>query len=155
MPDFLGINGSRPAINLLSIIATVSGSILGIVVAISLVAFGLLQKVYVSYATTEFFQDKKLKQLFLWYISTIIVSLVAIGGIDSVFGPESHNLTYLSIILFVISITFLYPFSKSILSGAASQGKINEIASRIDYTSIHDLRYTQPLGLANVTISVL
>lgn len=155
IPNILGIHGPEAAINILTIIASVSGSILGIVVAISLVAFGLQQKVYVSYATMEFFQGNNLKRLFFLYIATIIVSLIAIGGIDDVLYLDYFNLTYLSIFLFIASITFLYPFTKSILSGATSKHKISDIANRIDYGSIQELSYTQSLGLANVPISVL
>lgn len=120
-------------LTILTIIPTALSSILGILVAIMLVLFGTLRKIYASYAFKELLQSYKLKSLFTLYISTILISIVAIVKKENIF------LSYLSIFLFFACIIILYPLFKSALDKPTSKIKIKKIIDEITFNNINKI----------------
>jgi len=135
MPNFnmLTIDDIPNILTILTIIPTALSSILGILVAIMLVLFGTLRKIYASYAFKELLQSYKLKSLFTLYISTILISIVAIVKKENIF------LSYLSIFLFFACIMILYPLFKSALGKPTSKIKIKKIIDEITFKKINKI----------------
>lgn len=127
---------SQTVISFLSLIVGALASIMGIIVAILLVAFELFRRRYATYAFKEFFQDKYLRNLFILYVSTILISIFALARLEDPVTTQNVNLSYLSILLFFACIIALYPCAKKILGSTMSKNKIREIVDRITYQSI-------------------
>ncbi len=142
---FQTIIGNERAIRgVLSGIVGALASILGIVVAILLVAFELFRKTYASYAFREFFQNKYLKNLFVLFISTILISVFSLFILKDPPTLRAAYLSYLSILLFIACMLALYPCAKRILTTTTSKAKIAEIANRIDSWAISSLGTFRP-----------
>jgi hypothetical protein len=135
MPNFnmLTIDDIPNILTILTIIPTALSSILGILVAIMLVLFGTLRKIYASNAFKELLQSYKLKSLFTLYISTILISILAIVKKENIF------LSYLSILLFFACIIILYPLFKSALDKPTSKIKIKKIIDEITFENINKI----------------
>jgi len=135
MPNFnmLTIDDIPNILTILTIIPTALASILGALVAILLVSYEILRKTYASYAFKELFQSGKLKSLFTLYISTILISIVAITKKENIF------LSCLSVSLFSFCIIMLYPLFKSVLDTSASKIKIKKIIDEITFTNINKI----------------
>ena len=80
----------------LSRIVGALASILGIVVAILLVAFDIIRKTYAFYAVKEFFEDKYLRRLFAIFVSTILISTYALFTMEKIPTARNVVLSYLS-----------------------------------------------------------
>jgi len=141
-PNLLKIDNTTVIIAVLSTMAGALAAILGILIAILMVAFELFRKTYVSYASREFFQNSTLKHLFTLFISTIIISIMSIMSIKHPLSLRNLNLFYFSIILFLFCMIILYPSFKAILTAANSKKKIEEIIDRINVTNINSLSTT-------------
>jgi len=138
------VGNERAIRGVLSGIVGALASILGIIVAILLVAFELLRKTYASYAFREFFQNKYLKNLFVLFISTILISVFSLLILKDPPTVRAAYLSYLSILLFIACMLALYPCAKRILTTTTSKAKIAEIVNRIDNQAISSLGIFRP-----------
>lgn len=132
LPNVLEIRNVSVGITVLSTIIGSLSAILGIVIAVMLVAFEILRKTYSAYAFKNFFQDEHLKEIFSIYTSTIIVSVLALASLSDPLNSRDINLIYLSLTLFVGSLLVLFPYSQKIISSTQSKKKIGDLVERID-----------------------
>ena len=153
IPNILGISSVQIATTILSVIIGSLASVLGIIIAVILVAFEILRKSYNIYAFKTFFKDEKLKELIILYIFTIIASLITLSTLSVPLNSRSINLIYTSLFLFIISLVILFPYSRIIISSTKSKEKIKEIVDQIDYSTIHSLNYLRPSIPPSVYIS--
>ena len=132
LPNVLEIRNVSVGISVLSTIIGSLSAILGIVIAVMLVAFEILRKTYSAYAFKNFFQDEHLKEIFSIYTSTIIVSVLALASLSDPLNSRDINLIYLSLTLFVGSLLVLFPYSQKIISSTQSNKRIGDLVKRID-----------------------
>ena len=144
IPNFCGFKNSTALIVVFSTIAGVLASILGIVVAILIVAFEILRKTYASYALKKLLQDKRFRLLLTFFISTILLSISSAPFIEETISVRALNLSYLSIILFFICLLLLYAYSKSIISSIISKKEIDEVIKKIGFAAIDQFDYFRP-----------
>lgn len=140
LPNVLGIRNVSVGITLLSTIIGSLAAILGIVIAVMLVAFEILRKTYSAYAFKSFFQDNQLKEIFSIYVSTIIVSVLTLSSLSDPLNSRDINLIYLSLILFVGSLIILFPYSQKIIGSTQSKKRIEDILEKIDGAAIRFFR---------------
>lgn len=136
LPNFLEIKDTSSAITILAVIVGALASILGIIIAILLVALEILRKTYTTYALRTLFENKQLKILFISYVSTIIVSILAIASLSDPLEPRDIGLTYFSLYLFIICISTLFPYSKQIIASSESKERITNLVNRIHYSAV-------------------
>lgn len=127
--------------NILSIIIGSLASILGIIIAILLVSFEILRQTYSHYALHGLFEYDNLKFLFSLFISSIIVSVIALVTLEDPLKIYNFNLLYLSIMLFGICLIILYPFVRKCLDITRSKKKIMDMIESINYS--HIMNYLQ------------
>jgi len=127
--------------NILSIIIGSLASILGIIVAILLVSFEILRQTYSHYALHGLFEYENLKFLFSLFITSIIVSVIALVTLEDPLKIYNFNLLYLSIILFGICLIILYPIVRKCLDITRSKKKIMDMIESINY--LHIMNYLQ------------
>jgi hypothetical protein len=130
---------SRPEslTTLLSTLAQTLGSIVGIAVAVILVAFQSLRSTYAGVAFRETFRGRALRQLVATYLTAIALSLFSLSTITSPVSPVTIALSYLAIGLFVACLLVLYPSIKTILSGTRiDAARIKQLAAAIDDTAV-------------------
>jgi len=127
--------------NILSIIISSLASILGIIIAILLVSFQILRQTYSHYALHGLFEYGDLKFLFSLFISSIIVSVIALVTLEDPLKIYNFNLLYLSIMLFGICLITLYPFVRKCLDITRSKKKIMDMIESINYS--HIMNYLQ------------
>ena len=138
-PNFLNIdfNNYDLTIKLFSNISVILASIFGIIIAIFLVSFQMFKKNYVSYSIKDFFKDANIVLLFISYLSGILISYISLTFIrQNNYSNKIVNLYYLSFFLFLICISFLYFFVKSILTSNYSNNKTEELISNLKYNDI-------------------
>ena len=142
IPNFLGINlfDHDTLIKLLSNISVILSSIFGIIIAIFLVAFQIFKDRYVSYSLGNFFKDSNFSAFFILYLTTISMSLISIFFIDNSIYQITiitiKNLLYYLLALFIICLTWLYPFLKKILTSEYPNVKVINILKKIDYSDV-------------------
>lgn len=120
-------------ISLLSVIAGVLASIVGIAVAVVLVSLQLLGTTYAVHAVREVLRAGALRQLLVLYLWTILICVAALSLIGKSVPPQSVGLGYLATYLFAACLLALYPSIKSILgSSRVSASRIRELASSVD-----------------------
>lgn len=128
--------------NILSIIIGSLASILGIIIAILLVSFQILRQTYSHYALHGLFEYGDLKFLFSLFISSIIVSVIALVTLEDPLKIYNFNLLYLSIMLFGVCLIILYPNVKKCLDiTSRSKKKIMDMIESINYS--HIMNYLQ------------
>lgn len=131
IPNFLEISESR-ASDLLIVIVGSLASILGVLVAVIIVAFNILRKSYNVYAFRTFFKDKKLSEFITFYLLTITIAYLTLICITNPLKPQIINLIYFSIFLFIISLWILFPYSNIIISSTQSKENIKKIVNKIN-----------------------
>jgi len=142
IPNFLGINlfDHDTIIKFLSNISVILSSIFGIIIAIFLVAFQLFKDRYVSYSLGNFFKDSNFSAFFILYLSTISISLTSIFFIDNLSYQITiitiKNLLYYLLVLFIICLTYLYPFLKNILTSEYPNVRVIDTLKKIDYSDV-------------------
>ncbi|MBT4398670.1 MAG: hypothetical protein HOD37_04240, partial [Bacteroidetes bacterium] len=129
---------------ILSVIIGALSSILGIVVAIQLVAFEILRRTFYSFAFKEFFNSNQSKYLFERLILTICVSSISLFILTRPISDRNYLLTYLSFSLFIYCLLILFPATKRMIILSRSREKIIEIISKIDSRAISDFNYFRP-----------
>lgn len=132
IPNMLGISNIQIATTILSTIVGSLASILGILIAVILVAFEIFRESYDVYAFKTFFKDEKLKELIILYIFTIIASLITLSTLSEPLTSRNINLIYASLFLFIISLVILFPYSRIIISSIKSKEKIKELVNQIN-----------------------
>ncbi len=140
-PNFLNIDFDNYdlTIKLFSNISVILASIFGIIIAIFLVSFQMFKKNYVSYSIKDFFKDANIVLLFISYLSAILISYISLTFIrQNYYSNKIVNLYYLSFFLFLMCISFLYFFIKSILTSNYSNNKTEELISNLKYNNILD-----------------
>lgn len=140
LPNVLEIKNISAGIAVLSMIIGSLAAIMGIVIAVMLVAFEILRKTYSTYAFKSFFQNKHLKELFSLYISTIIISVLTLVSLSDPLSSRDINLIYFSLLLFVGSLLILFPYSQQIISSTQSKKRIKDVIERIDEKEIEFFR---------------
>lgn len=150
LPNVLEIRNVSAGIIALSTIIGSLAAILGIIIAIMLVAFEILRKIYFTYAFKSFFQDKHLKKLFFIYIFTIIVSILTLVSLSDPLSSRDVDLIYFSLLLFVGSLLILFPYSQKIISSTQSKKRIEDLVERIDDEEIVLFRLQNHLMLTPV-----
>jgi len=141
-PNILSIENTTAAITALSIIAGALAAILGIIIAVLLVAFEILRRTYAYYASREVFRARELKSLFTFYLFSISISTISVATIEDPLSIRNLNLIYFSICLFLICMIILYPCSKAILTSTRSQTRIKELVDKIDFKTISEFNDT-------------
>lgn len=142
IPNFLGINlfDHGTLIKLLSNISVILSSIFGIIIAIFLVAFQIFKDRYVSYSLGNFFKDSYFSAFFILYLTTISMSLISILFIDNSIYQITiitiNNLLYYLLALFIICLTYLYPFLKKILTSEYPTVSAINTLKKIDYSDV-------------------
>jgi len=144
LPSFLGIKSLSSANTVLAVIVGALGSLLGIIIAVILVAFEILRKTYTTYATKAFFQNERLRELFVLYVSTIIVSILTIASLSYPLDSRDVCRIYISLYLFIGSISVLFPYSKEIIASAQSKEKIRELVNQVDYWAVSSFSRFRP-----------
>lgn len=134
IPNYFGISDTQ-ASTILSIIIGALASILGVVIAVIIVAFNILRKYYNFYAFRTFFKNKRLSEFVTFYLSTITIAFIALIGISNPINPHIVNLLYLAIFLFIISLWILFPYSNAIISSTQSKENIERIVYQIDMSN--------------------
>ncbi|MCK9426753.1 MAG: hypothetical protein M0Q21_11995 [Ignavibacteriaceae bacterium] len=119
-------------------------SILGIVVAIQLVAFEIQRKTFVSLAFKEFFNSNYSRDLFNSYLITIGVTSLSLISLKENPTNQNYLIIYFSIILFFYCLLILYPSTKRIIRSSHIKDKIVDVISRIDQRTIEELSYFRP-----------
>lgn len=140
LPNVLEIKNISAGIAVLSMIIGSLAAIMGIVIAVMLVAFEILRKTYSTYAFKSFFQNKHLKELFTLYISTIIISVLTLVSLSDPLSSRDINLIYFSLLLFVVSLLILFPYSQQIISSTQSKKRIKDLIEKIDEKEIEFFR---------------
>lgn len=136
IPDFLGIKNTSSANTVLVVIAGALASILGIIIAVILVAFEILRKTYTTYALTAFFENERLRELSILYVSTIIVSILTLASLPDPLDVRDVSLIYFPLFLFTICISTLFPYSKEIIASTQSKERIMKLVNDIDYSAV-------------------
>jgi hypothetical protein len=137
---YVGFKNGEAVSAVLSRIVGALASILGIVVAILLVAFDIMRKTYAYYAVKEFFEDKYFRSMFAIFVSTILISTYALFTMEKIPTARNAVLSYLSFFLFTVCMVVLYPCVKRILGTARSKDKIRKIVGEIGGRSISIFR---------------
>ena len=154
IPNFLNIDFRNHdlIITLFSNISIILASIFGIIVAIFLVSFQIFKRNSVSFLVNEFLNDSNIISLFVLYLSSILISYISLTFIkQNIYSYKIINLFYLSFILFIICISFLYSLVKAILAPDFANIRIKEIISRLKYSDIENYldKYSKLLTLSN------
>jgi len=142
IPNILGINlfDHNMLIKFLSNISVILSSIFGIIIAIFLLAFQIFKDRYVSYSLGNFFKDSNFSAFFILYLTTISMSLISIFFIDNSIYQITiitiKNLLYYLLTLFIICLTYLYPFLKEILTSEYHNVKVINLLEKIDYSDV-------------------
>jgi len=142
IPNFLGINlfDHDTIVKFLSNISVILSSIFGIIIAIFLVAFQIFKDRYVSYSLGNFFKDSNFSAFFILYLTTISMSLISIFFIDNLIYQITiitiKNLLYYLLVLFIICLTYLYPFLKKILTSEYPNDNVIDTLKKIDYSDV-------------------
>lgn len=118
--SYVAFKNGQAVSAVLSRIVGALASILGIVVAILLVAFEIMRKTYAYYAVKEFFEDKYFRSLFAIFVSTILISTYTLFTMEEIPTAKNVVLSYLSFFLFFVCMVILYPCVKRILGTARS-----------------------------------
>lgn len=123
--------------DVLSIIIGSLSSILGILFAVLFVAGELIRRRYPSSSFKNLFSNQQISQLFQLFISTIMLSIftLMIHNSDQFAEVYNNNLTHLCFLLFTISLLYIFPSVKNILTSTLSQSEITKIAN--DISSYH------------------
>ena len=145
LPNFVIVSSTLTASTLLTTIIGALSSILGVLIAVILLAFNILRKNYNKYAFRIFFKDKNLSLLVTFYILTIILSYLTLITLSDPLKFQSTNLVELSIISFVISLCMLFPLSSSIISSTQSKEKIEKIVNQIDGDTVQVYKFRRDI----------
>ncbi|MCK4358948.1 MAG: DUF2254 domain-containing protein [Candidatus Cloacimonetes bacterium] len=133
--------------NLSTVLSVIIGSlsaILGIVVAIQLVAFEILRRKFYSFAYKEFFKSKNSKYLIVRFIISIVLSLLTLLTLEEPASNQNYLFTYLSLLLFLYCLLILFPSTKRLILLSISKEKLLEIINKIDTKTIQDYNNTSP-----------
>ena len=131
IPNYFGISDTQ-ASNILSVIIGSLASILGVLIAVIVVAFNILRKYYNFYAFRTFFKNKRLGEFITFYLLTITIAFLALIGISNPLKPHIINILYFAIFLFIVSLWILFPYSSAIISSTQSKDQIKKIVNKID-----------------------
>jgi hypothetical protein len=151
IPNILGISNANNVSDILNVTITALASILGIIIAVTLVAFEILRTTYNSYAFNTFFKNKNLKRLISIYLMSITVSYINMTSISNNLTDLNIKYTYLSLSLFLVSLFILFPVLFSIITSTQSKKKIKEIISQIDDEIVNSFHWngTSPIIYVN------
>ncbi|MCK4736247.1 MAG: hypothetical protein KAT65_27590, partial [Methanophagales archaeon] len=108
--------------------------------AVMLVAFEILRKTYSTYAFKSFFQGNHLKEIFVIYISTILVSVLTLVSLSDPLSSRDIDLIFFSLLLFAGSLLILFPYSQQIISSTQSKKRIEDLVERIEGKEIEFFR---------------
>jgi len=142
IPNFLGINlfDHDTIVKFLSNISVILSSIFGIIIAIFLVAFQIFKDRYVSYSLGNFFKDSNFSAFFILYLTTISMSLISTFFMDNSIYQITiitiKNLLYYLLALFIICLTYLYPFLKKILTSEYPNVNVIDTLKKIDDSDV-------------------
>jgi hypothetical protein len=106
---FLNLTNVSTAISILTAIASILASIIGIIIAISLVSFSLQREIYGSSAFERFFQNLPFRFLLWFFISTIIITILASVSIGQNITVINQWLFKAALFLFIYCLLIL-PF---------------------------------------------
>jgi len=126
----------------LSVIISSLSAILGIVVAIQLVAFEILRRKFYSFAYKEFFKSKNSKYLYIRFIVSIILSILTLLTLKESASNLNYLFTYLSLFLFLYCLIILFPSTKRLMLLSISKEKILELINNIDIKTIENYTNT-------------
>lgn len=105
-----------------------------------MVAFQIFKDRYVSYSLGNFFKDSYFSAFFILYLTTISMSLISILFIDNSIYQITiitiNNLLYYLLALFIICLTYLYPFLKKILTSEYPTVSAINTLKKIDYSDV-------------------
>ena len=85
-----------------------------------------------SYAFESFFRDNHLKEIFLIYIATIIISALTLISLSNPLTSRDISLIYYALFLFVYCLAILFPHSQKIISSTQSKKRIEDLIERTD-----------------------
>jgi len=119
--------------------AGILASILGIVVAILLVAFELLRRTYSHYGFSTIFRDRHLIRLIVLYSITIVVALFVAGRLSDPLTPTDASLCHLVFALFVAAIAILFPSCRNIIGETHSESRIRTLVGAIDLAAVRQI----------------
>jgi len=139
IPNFIQID-SETGSNILTIVIGSLASILGVLIAIVLVAFNIMRKYYNAYAFKTFFKDRNLNSLVTIYVTTIILSFLTLIFISEV-NTTLFKLFISCVGLFIISMIILFPLSQRIINSTQSKERISDIVEKINPDTIKVLIY--------------
>lgn len=139
IPNILGISDVNLTSNILNVTITALASILGIIIAVILVAFEILRNTYNLYAFNTFFNNKTLKRLISIFLMTISISYLNMLLLSDPLSELNIKYTYFSFFLFLASLFLLFPYLFNIITSTHSKKKIDEIINKLDSSIIEDL----------------
>jgi hypothetical protein len=134
-PLYVGGVFTAPAslVTLLSTVAQTLAALVGISIAVVLVALEILRGTYATIALREVFRTPVLRRLLTLYLYTIALALFVASGVGTVVLPTSVALSYLVGLLSVTCLIALYPSLKSILrSSRADYRRLVELAAAVE-----------------------
>lgn len=124
--SFFNLTNAGTTISILTAIASILASIIGIIIAISLVSFGLQRKLYGSSAFEKFFQNLSFRFLLWFFILAIIVTIIAAVSIGQNLTVINQWLFRISLFLFIYCLLIL-PFGvQEILTSSEPKRKIKK-----------------------------
>lgn len=138
-PNLFNIIDIQILSNLLMVIIGSLSSVLGIIVAIILVALEILRKRYDIYAHRALFKNISLIELISFYAITILISFYTLLTLSNPLSIMNISFGYLSVFLFTISIIILFPYSYKIITATQSKSEIRKIVSTIDFSAMGSL----------------
>jgi uncharacterized membrane protein len=138
-----GVSGN-PAL-LASLLGTVSatlGAVVGIAVAVMLVALEILRTTYASNALQEVFRSNELRHVLTLYLFTIALSVLVLSTVGSPVSQRTVALTYLVGVLFIGCLSVLYPFAKRALaSSRATKRRITALGASLDVSTVREVTH--------------
>lgn len=118
--------------NYISIVIGSISSLLGIIIAVYILAFGLFEKNFKGMAYRKFINSMALNYYIQLCISTILLMLISNFILQNNISNFSINLISLGIILYVLSLALIYPTIKSLISQSKSQKYIDELLNNLN-----------------------
>ncbi len=157
VPNLLGLHDRAIANSQLIGIAGILASILGIVIAIQLVALEFLRRLYSHYGFASIFRDPQLVELVVLYTVTTIAAVLLSGRLNDPLTNTDVAMCHLVFLLFLISMVILFPSCNGVIGETHSRQRIVELVQRIDEDTIREIRphpiHEQDINQTNIAFN--
>lgn len=139
LPNLLNLGDPVFANTQLTSIATILASILGIVIAVLVIALEALKRTYAYHGISTVLGNRLLLVLVSLYGTTSAASVFVAGMLSSPLNPVDISLAHLIFGLFVAALGMLFPACWSIVRQAHSPRLMRALVDRIDHKAIREM----------------